>query len=78
MPIQSRLASALLALALGTSGAAAADTLRIGWQQIVEPSRVAQASGAYEKATGADITWNLFGGGADVIAAVAAGSIDIG
>ncbi len=52
--------------------------LRIGWQPIVEPSRVPQADGAYETATGATITWNRFEGGADVIAAIASGSIDIG
>jgi len=69
-----------LALVVGVmlaTGAQAVD-LRIGWQQIVEPSRVPQAEGAYEKATGANITWNQFGGGADVVAAIASGSLDIG
>ena len=69
-----------LALAFGVvlaTGAQAVD-LRIGWQQIVEPSRVPQAEGAYEKATGANITWNQFSGGADVVAAIASGAIDIG
>ncbi|MTH78504.1 taurine ABC transporter substrate-binding protein [Paracoccus aestuariivivens] len=55
-----------------------AENLRIGWQQIVEPARVAQAQGLYETATGAEIEWKLFGGGADVIAAIASGAIDIG
>ena len=62
---------------LASSGAGAVD-LRIGWQQIVEPSRVPQAQGAYEKATGATVSWNQFGGGADVVAAIASGAIDIG
>lgn len=62
---------------LVSTGAGAVD-LRIGWQQIVEPSRVPQAEGAYEKATGATISWNQFGGGADVVAAIASGAIDIG
>jgi taurine transport system substrate-binding protein len=67
-----------LALAgLGASAAFAVD-LRIGWQQIVEPSRVPQAAGTYEKATGANISWNQFGSGADVVAAIASGAIDIG
>lgn len=57
---------------------ALAEQLRVGWQQIVEPSRVAQAEGRYEAATGAEIEWKLFGGGADVIAAIASGGIDIG
>ncbi len=65
-------------LALLAGLPAAAETLRIGWQQIVEPSRVAQADNAYEAATGATVEWNLFGGGADVIAAIASGAIDIG
>lgn len=67
----------LALLSLLPSAAMAVD-LRIGWQQIVEPSRVPQAAGDYEKATGATITWNQFGSGADVIAAIASGSIDIG
>ncbi len=71
-------ATAGLALAALSAGTALAVDLRIGWQQIVEPSRVPQAAGAYEKATGATITWSQFGGGADVIAAIASGSIDIG
>ncbi|PZO64974.1 MAG: taurine ABC transporter substrate-binding protein [Paracoccus denitrificans] len=57
---------------------AMAEDLRIGWQQIVEPARYAQAQGEYEKATGANIEWKLFSGGADTIAAITSGSIDIG
>ena len=71
------LAAVLTGATLATSGAGAVE-LRIGWQQIVEPSRVPQAEGAYEKATGATISWNQFGGGADVVAAIASGAIDIG
>ena len=37
-----------------------------------------QAAGDYEKATGATITWSQFSSGADVVAAIASGSIDIG
>ncbi|AJE46799.1 taurine ABC transporter substrate-binding protein [Celeribacter indicus] len=69
---------ALATLLGGIAMPALADSLRIGWQQIVEPSRIPQADGTYETATGADVEWHLFGGGADVIAAIAAGSIDIG
>lgn len=53
-------------------------TLNIGYQPIVEPSRVPQADGTYEKVTGAKINWQKFDGGADVIAAIASGSLDIG
>ncbi len=60
------------------SAAAEEVTLNIGYQPIVEPSRVPQADGTYEKATGAKINWQKFDGGADVIAAIASGSLDIG
>ena len=42
------------------------------------PFRVAQAAGAIEKATGYKINWKLFGGGGDVIKAMASGDIPIG
>ncbi|UNK40225.1 taurine ABC transporter substrate-binding protein (plasmid) [Shinella sp. H4-D48] len=72
-------ATAALAMATSFSTAHAADvTLNIGYQPIVEPSRVPQADGTYEKATGAKINWQKFDGGADVIAAIASGSLDIG
>ncbi len=53
-------------------------TAVIAWQPIVEPSRVPQAEGAYEKATGASIEWTRFESGADVVAAIASGAVDIG
>lgn len=72
-------AAATLLATLGAKAAAAADvTVNIGYQPIVEPSRVPQADGTYEKATGAKINWQKFDGGADVIAAIASGSLDIG
>ncbi|WP_331376060.1 taurine ABC transporter substrate-binding protein [Sinorhizobium chiapasense] len=72
-------AGAMLAAAIPTSAAFSAEvTLNIGYQPIVEPSRVPQANGTYEKVTGAKINWQKFDGGADVIAAIASGSLDIG
>lgn len=72
-------ATAALALATSFTAASAEDvTLNIGYQPIVEPSRVPQADGTYEKATGARINWQKFDGGADVIAAIASGALDIG
>lgn len=72
-------ATAALALTAHIQSAAAEDvTLNIGYQPIVEPSRVPQADGTYEKVTGAKINWQKFDGGADVIAAIASGSLDIG
>ncbi|EJJ28550.1 glycine betaine ABC transporter substrate-binding protein, partial [Rhizobium sp. CF142] len=71
--------AAAAVLTLTTYAAHAADvTLNIGYQPIVEPSRVPQADGTYEKETKAKINWQKFDGGADVIAAIASGSIDIG
>ncbi|WP_429820787.1 taurine ABC transporter substrate-binding protein [Ensifer sp. B1-9] len=71
-------AALLLASQAPFPALAAETTLTIGYQPIVEPSRVPQADGTYEKVTGAKITWQKFDGGADVIAALASGSIDIG
>ncbi|MBN9053940.1 MAG: taurine ABC transporter substrate-binding protein [Rhizobiales bacterium] len=82
MPITRRAllaATAALAMAVSFGAAHAEDvTLNIGYQPIVEPSRVPQADGTYEKVTGARINWQKFDGGADVIAAIASGSLDIG
>ena len=71
-------ASAVSTSFLATPAWSAATTINIGYQPIVEPSRVPQADGTYEKATKAKINWQKFDGGADVIAAIASGSIDIG
>ncbi|MFT3663762.1 taurine ABC transporter substrate-binding protein [Piscinibacter sp.] len=71
-----------LALSLGpftVGGAALAqETVRIAYQTVVEPAKVAQADGLYEKATGRTIEWRKFESGAEVIAAVASGDIQIG
>jgi len=50
----------------------------IAHQDMVIPFRVSQAAGAVEKATGYKINWKLFGGGGDVIKAMASGDIPIG
>jgi taurine transport system substrate-binding protein len=72
-------AGAVLAAVLPAPAVFSAEvTLNIGYQPIVEPSRVPQANGTYEKVTGAKINWQKFDGGADVIAAIASGSLDIG
>ena len=69
--------AALLSVA-GLPAYAADVTVNIAYQPIVEPSRVPQADGAYEKAFNSKINWQKFDGGADVIAALASGSVDIG
>lgn len=71
------LATALLA-ALAYQAPAWAEELTIGYQTVVEPSKLAQADGSYEKATGWTISWRKFDSGADVIAAVASGDVQIG
>lgn len=68
------LGAALFALALPAS----ARDIIVGFQTVVEPSKVPQAEGAYEKAIGAPVDWRKFDSGADVIAAIASGAIDIG
>jgi len=73
-------AAALLALASSfTSAALAAEkTVVIGYQTDIEPSKIAQAEGLYEKASGYKIDWRKFTNGADVIAAMASGDVQVG
>ncbi len=74
------LAASTAFLGLSALGTFAAEGTRItiGYQTVVEPSKVPQADGTYEAATKATIDWRKFDSGADVIAAIASGSIDIG
>jgi len=69
-----------IALGLAFSHSANAEDLKvtIGYQTVVEPSKVAQSDGLYEKQLGAAIDWRKFDSGADVVAAIASGAIDIG
>lgn len=50
----------------------------IGYQDMTVPLRVAQETKEFEKATGYKINWKQFGGGADVIKAMASGAVQIG
>ncbi|MFM9434507.1 taurine transport system substrate-binding protein [Janthinobacterium sp. CG_23.3] len=52
--------------------------VNIAFQTVVEPAKVAQADGEYEKASGWKINWKKFASGGDVITAVASGDIHIG
>lgn len=69
-----------LALILAISGPALATDkeVNIAYQTVVEPSKVAQANGDYEKASGWKIHWKKFESGGDVILAVASGDIQFG
>jgi len=50
----------------------------IAYQDMLDPYRVAQETKALEKATGYKISWKQFGGGGEVIKALASGSVQVG
>ena len=70
-----------LLAALSLAGASffvqAAPEVTVAYQTSADPAKVAQADGAYEKATGANIKWRKFDNGADIIAAIASGDVQI-
>src|SRR6267378_1838900 len=69
-----------LALTALFAAPAAAQTkeLTIGYQDMVVPYRSAQETKEIEKATGYKINWKQFGGGGEVIKAMASGAVQIG
>ena len=69
---------ALVAATLASLAKAAENQVTIGYQTTIEPAKVAIADGLYEKATGWKIDWRKFDSGAEVIAAVASGDVQIG
>ena len=75
-------ASAVLAGSLAAWSAAPASAadkeVTFAYQDMVVPFRVIMESGAIEKATGYKITWRKFGGGGDVIRAMASGNVALG
>jgi taurine transport system substrate-binding protein len=70
-------AASVIAVLAGRAGAVEQE-VNIAYQTVVEPAKVAQADGAYEKASGWKINWKKFDSGADVITAVASGDIQVG
>ncbi|MGY1451195.1 taurine ABC transporter substrate-binding protein [Pseudomonas chlororaphis] len=68
---------AAVSLATASLFAQAAD-VTVAYQTTVDPAKVAQADGTYEKATQAKIDWRKFDNGADIIAAIASGDVQIG
>ncbi|MEP7058687.1 MAG: taurine ABC transporter substrate-binding protein [Caldimonas sp.] len=68
------------ALALAVCGAASAQTKEVTFahQDMLVPLRTVMESGELEKATGYKINWRMFGGGGDVIRAMASGDVQIG
>ena len=72
----------MLAIAAATmmSAVAGAQTkeVTIGYQDMLDPYRIAQESKEIEKATGYKINWKQFGGGGEVIKAMASGAVQLG
>ncbi|MGY4814587.1 taurine ABC transporter substrate-binding protein [Pseudomonas chlororaphis subsp. piscium] len=68
---------AAVSLATASFFAQAAD-VTVAYQTTVDPAKVAQADGTYEKVTQAKIGWRKFDNGADIIAAIASGDVQIG
>jgi taurine transport system substrate-binding protein len=74
-----RLALAVMLAALGAAPALAQQkTVTIAHQDMLVPFRTVMESGELEKATGYKINWRMFGGGGDVIKAMASGDVHIG
>lgn len=66
------------ALAMSVVAIAQTKEVTIGYQDMVVPYRVAQEAKAIEKATGYKINWKQFGGGGEVIKAMASGAVQLG
>jgi taurine transport system substrate-binding protein len=68
-----------LALAFGAGAAMAQQKeVTIAYQDMLDPYRVSQEAKDLEKATGYKISWKQFGGGGEVIKAMASGAVQIG
>mgnify|MGYP006144678939 CR=1 FL=1 len=74
-PLRSLLAALIVS---GLSTAAQADDLIIGYQTGIDPTKVAQFDGTYDKALGQKIDWRRFNSGAEVVTAIASGDVQIG
>lgn len=68
----------LSALTLSAAVCAQAASLTVGYQTGIDPSKVPQADGTYEKAIGEKIDWRRFNSGPDVVTALASGDLQIG
>jgi taurine transport system substrate-binding protein len=72
------LSAALLLAAVPLLGQAQTKEVTIAHQDMMVPWRYAHATQAIEKATGYKINYRMFGGGGDVIRAMASGQVQIG
>jgi len=64
--------------AMAGGALAQAKTVTFAHQDMLVPLRAVMESGELEKATGYKINWRMFGGGGDVIRAMASGDVQIG
>lgn len=77
--VNSLIKSLVLAVGMAAlAGQASAVDLVVGYQTGVDPSKVAQADGLYDKAVGQKIDWRRFNNGPEVVAALASGDVQIG
>ncbi len=77
-PMKLMQAVAICAAAFLALPAAAQKEVTIAYQDMVVPYRIMQESKALEKATGYKINWKQFGGGGEVIKAMASGAVQVG
>ena len=68
-------AAALAATAVAASSRAAEKEVTFAYQDMVVPFRVLMEQGGIEKKTGYKINWRKFGGGGDVVRAMASGNV---
>ena len=73
-----RFAAGLVLAALAAAPAFAQKTVTFAHQDMIVPLRTVMESGELEKATGYKINWRQFGGGGDVIKAMASGDVHLG
>jgi len=73
-----KLVAAFAIAAAASTSAFAQKTVTFAHQDMIVPLRTVMESGELEKATGYKINWRMFGGGGDVIKAMASGDVHIG
>ena len=71
-------AMALSGLLISTGAYAQKKEVTFAHQDMVVPLRVLMESGELEKQTGYKVNWRMFGGGGDVIKAMASGDVQMG
>ena len=76
--LMQRITVAAAALTLAGSAFAQAKEVTFAHQDMLVPLRSLMESGELEKTTGYKINWRMFGGGGDVIRAMASGDVQIG